>query len=161
MNLDRLVRFFEDAVCVASLATIVVLVLVQVFYRYVLSSGILWIDELVTNLMIVTVMAGAARATRRGMHTDLRLLLNNLPVPLARALRVLGIVAAYAFVLTLVFASARYAWDSRHMKTTMIGIPLWIAYGTLPAGGLLILYELTRGLLLGTGENRSEDEVIP
>ena len=61
---DGAIHMFESAVCVASLAAIVVLVLVQVFYRYVLSSGILWLNEVVINLMILLVLVGAALATR-------------------------------------------------------------------------------------------------
>lgn len=161
MIFDRLVRFYEDAVCTLSLAAIVVLILTQVFYRYVLSSGILWIDELVTTLMVVMVMTGAARATRVGVHTDLRMILDAVSPRPRMALRVVGIVAVYAFLITLTYVSAQYAWDARRMTTTMIGIPLWAAYGTMPVGGILIMYELTKGLLFGFTEHESGEEMIP
>jgi TRAP-type C4-dicarboxylate transport system permease small subunit len=160
MIFDRLVRLFEDAVCVISLSAIVVLILTQVFYRYLLSSGILWIDELVTNLMVVMVLIGAARATRVGAHTDLHMLLDAAPAPLSKALRVSGVVVVYSFLLVLIYFSARYAWDSRRMTTTMIRIPLWVTYGTIPLGGLLIMYELTKGLLLGFPEHEPSEETI-
>lgn len=158
MILDRLVKFYEDAVCIVTLLVIVVLILTQVFFRYVLSSGILWIDELVINLMVLMVLTGAARAVRVGAHTDLRMILNTTPPLVAKALRVVGLAATYAFLLTLVYVSARYAWDSRRMSTTMIGIPLWAAYGALPLGGILILYELAKGLLLGFPEHDQTEE---
>ena len=160
MIFDRVVRFYEDAVCILSLSVIVVLILTQVFYRYVLSTGILWIDELVINLMVVMVLTGAARATRVGAHTDLRMLLDASPPLLAKALRVVGILAVYAFLLVLTYVSARYAWDSRRMTTTMIGIPLWATYGTIPFCGGLILYEWTKGLLLGFPEHEPGEETI-
>ena len=160
MIFDRLVRFYEDAVCILSLSVIVVLILTQVFYRYMLSSGILWIDELVTNLMVFMVLTGAARATRVGAHTDLRMLVDAAPPLLAKALRVVGIVAVYAFLLVLTYVSARYAWDSRRMTTTMIRIPLWASYGVIPLGGVLIMYEFTKGLLLGFPEHEPGEETI-
>jgi TRAP-type C4-dicarboxylate transport system permease small subunit len=161
MIFDRLVKFFEDAVCILSISVIVVLILVQVFYRYVLSSGILWIDELVINLMVVMVMIGAARATRVGAHTQLSMIVNAAPHWIAMGLRIVGIIVIFAFLIALVYFSGEYAWDSRRMKTTMIGIPLWAAYGTLPLGGVLILYEFTKGLLFGFEENALEEEMIP
>ena len=160
MIFDKVVRFYEDAVCVLSLSVIVVLVLTQVFYRYVLSSGILWIDELVINLMVVMVLTGAARATRVGAHTDLRMLLDAAPPLLSKALRVAGVVVVYSFLLVLIYFSARYAWDSRRMTTTMIRIPLWVTYGTIPLGSVLIMYELTKGLLLGFPEHEPGEETI-
>ena len=144
MIFDRMVRRFEDTVCVLALSVIVVLVLVQVFYRYVLSSGILWIDELVTNLMVLLVLVGAARATRLGVHTDLRMLLDNSPPRVRSVLKAAGVLVTLTFVLTLIYASANYAYDSRRLATTMIGIPLWLAYGAIPLGSLLILYEFTK-----------------
>lgn len=160
MIFDKVVRFYEDAVCILSLLMIVVLILTQVFYRYVLSSGILWIDELVINLMIIMVLTGAARATRVGAHTDLRMLIDATPPLLSKALRVVGILATYAFLLVLTYVSARYAWDSRRMTTTMIGIPLWAAYGIIPLGGILIMYEWTKGLLLGFTEHEPGEESV-
>lgn len=106
MIFDKVVRFYEDAVCILSLLLIVVLILTQVFYHYVLSSGILWIDELVINLMIVMVLTGAARATRVGAHTDLRMLVNATPPLLSKVLRVAGILATYGFLLLLTYFSA-------------------------------------------------------
>lgn len=160
MIFDRLVRLYEDAVCILSLALITVMILIQVFYRYVLSSGILWVDELVTNLMVFMVLTGAARATRVGAHTDLRMLLSAAPPVISNLLRILGIIAAYTFLFALIYYSARYAWDSRRMATTMMRLPLWLTYGVIPLGGVLIVYELTKGLLLGFPEHEPGEETV-
>lgn len=154
MHIDRIIKLFEDVVCTATLAVIVILVLVQVFYRYVLSSGILWIDELVINLMVLLVLTGAALATRHGMHTALRMIVDGAPRPIALALKVVGTGATALFILVLIYASARYAYDSRRLSTTMIGIPLWLAYGMIPMGGILIFYELCRNVIASLRHGR-------
>ncbi len=142
---DGAIHMFESAVCVASLAAIVVLVLVQVFYRYVLSSGILWLNEVVINLMILLVLVGAALATRHAVHTDLRMLLDNTPPPVAAILRIIGVIATIGFLVAMIWSSTTYAWESRRLTATMTGMPLWLVYGIMPFGGVLILYEfLTR-----------------
>jgi hypothetical protein len=46
------------------------------------------------------------------------------------------------------------------MTTTMIGIPLWLTYGVIPFGGVLILYELTKGLVLGFPEHEPLEETV-
>ena len=115
--IDRIIKLFENVVCTATLGVIIVLVLVQVFYRYVLSSGILWIDELVINLMVLLVLVGAALATRRGLHTALEMIVDIAPGPLPAVMKVIRIVGTAAFVLVLIYASAQYAWESRRLST--------------------------------------------
>lgn len=158
---DRIIKLFEEIVCTLTLAVIVVLVLVQVFYRYVLSSGILWIDELVINLMVLMVLVGAALATRQGMHTALRMIVDAVPRRASIALNIVAIVATAVFIAVLVWASARYAYDSRRLSTTMLGIPLWLAYGIIPLGGTLILYEMSRNVLAALRQGRIDMDARP
>ncbi|MCW2307349.1 TRAP transporter small permease [Rhodobium gokarnense] len=162
MRPDRIIELFEEIVSVLTLGVIVVLVLVQVFFRYVLSSGLLWVDELVINLMVLLVLVGAALATRNGAHIDLRLIVNGLQPWLRLVLKVLGTLVTIVFLLVLIWASAGYAYDSRNLATTMIGIPLWLAYGTIPLGGVLILYEFLKLTVRSVRDGTfNSDEVAP
>ncbi len=143
---DNLICFIEEAVCVGALALIVTLVSIQVFYRYVLSSGILWMDEVVTNLMVLMVMFGAALATRNKVHTDLRVLVSNAPPKVATGIRIFASLVIGLFLLILIYYSALHAYNSRNLSTIMLDIPLWATYGLIPAGGVLIFYEFARNL---------------
>jgi C4-dicarboxylate transporter, DctQ subunit len=154
MKIDRTIELFEEAVSIFTLAAIVTLVLVQVYYRYVLSSGILWIDELVINLMILLVMVGAGLATRNGAHIDLTMFQESAGTNVRFVLKLLSAIVTITFLCILVYASSKYAYNSRRLSTTMIGIPLWLAYGTIPLGGALMLYEFVRHYIkmFGDGE---------
>ena len=141
MRIDKWIKLLEETVCTLSLAIIVTLVIVQVFYRYVLSSGILWIDELVTNLMVLMVMFGAALATRNKVHTDLQILITRSSKPISFLLKAFGAFIVGAFLLILIYYSAMHSYNSRNLTTIMIEIPLWVVYGIIPVGGVLIFYE--------------------
>ncbi len=143
---DNLIRFIEEAVCVSALSLIVTLVSIQVFYRYVLSSGILWMDEVVTNLMVLMVMFGAALATRNKVHTDLQVLVGNAPPLVATGIRIFASLVIGLFLLILIYYSALHAYNSRNLTTIMLDIPLWATYGLIPVGGVLIFYEFARNL---------------
>jgi TRAP-type C4-dicarboxylate transport system permease small subunit len=145
---DYLVRFFEEAVCVGALGLIVTLVSIQVFYRYVLFSGILWMNEVVTNLMVLMVMVGAALATRNKVHTDLQVLVGHANQKVAIAIRIFAALVIGLFLLILIYYSALHAFNSRSLTTIMLDIPLWITYGLIPAGGALIFYEFARNALM-------------
>lgn len=148
MIIDRAIELLEEVVSILALAVIVILVLVQVYYRYVLSSGILWIDELVINLMILLVMVGAGLAARNGAHIDLTMLQDAAGDKASLVLKAISAVVTLIFLVILVYASAKYAYSSRRLSTTMIGIPLWLAYGIIPLGGGLMLYEFLRSYTL-------------
>ncbi|MBB4304573.1 C4-dicarboxylate transporter DctQ subunit [Rhodobium orientis] len=162
MSPDRIIKLFEEVVSVLTLAVIVVLVLVQVFFRYVLSSGLLWVDELVINLMVLLVLVGAALTTREGAHIDLRLIVNSMPPWLRLVLKAAGTLVTLTFLVVLIWASSRYAYDSRRLSTTMIGIPLWLTYGTIPLGGVLILYEFLKRTIRALRDGSfNSDETAP
>jgi C4-dicarboxylate transporter DctQ subunit len=146
MKIDKWIKFLEDTVCTVSLAIIVVLVIVQVFYRYVLSSGILWIDELVTNLMVLMVLFGAAAATRNNVHTDLQVFVKKSPIKVSLVLEIIGTTITLLFLLILIYISVIYTYKSRGLSTIMIQLPLWLVYGIMPVGGILIFYEFIKKL---------------
>ena len=147
MKIDKWIKLLEETVCTVSLAIIVSLVIVQVFYRYVLSSGILWIDELVTNLMVLMVLFGAALATRNKVHTDLQILINRSPEPVSKFLKIFGAIIVGLFLLILIYYSAMHAYNSRTLTTIMIEIPLWVVYGIIPVDGVLIFYEFSKNTI--------------
>ncbi len=144
MKVDNWIRIIEEVVCTLSLAVIITLVIVQVFYRYVLSSGILWIDELVTNLMVLMVMFGAALATRNNVHTNLQVLIGMSPRKLSLVLKAFAALVVALFLLILIFYSALHAYNSRNLTTIMIELPLWAVYGFIPLGGILTFYEFIK-----------------
>jgi C4-dicarboxylate transporter DctQ subunit len=144
MKFDKAVEFLEEAVCLLSLTAIVSLVVIQVFFRYVLSSGILWLDEIVTNLMVLMVMFGAALATRNMAHTELKVLLGRASPKIAFIMKLFAIAIVTAFLLILIYYSALHAYNSRKLSTIMVDIPLWLVYGIIPAGGVLMFYEFAK-----------------
>jgi C4-dicarboxylate transporter, DctQ subunit len=143
---DRGIAQLENHGSVLSLAAIVVLVCAQVFYRYVLYDGIVWADEVIGVLMVVMVMFGSARGMREGEHTDLQSLVDALPSPVRTATRVLTAAATIVFLLIVLFSSLQHTLQALHLTTIMIRIPMWLCYGMLPLGFLLMLYEFLRRL---------------
>lgn len=154
MSFDRVIRWIETTLSISSLMAIVVLVIVQIFYRYVLSGGILWINEVVTNLMVLLVMAGSALAARHGEHTQMTMLAESLPKWFSRFFSALSLLVTLGFLVTLIVASGIYAWQSKTLHSTMLEFPMLILYGILPVGGALIFYEFVRAALIRFNQQR-------
>ncbi|MCF8159881.1 MAG: TRAP transporter small permease subunit [Polaromonas sp.] len=145
---DRTIGFLEDFVSIWTIVFISIIVVVQVFFRYVLDSGILWSDEVITILMVSMVMFGVPAVTRRGMHTELHVFINLLPRSARHAVRFATSLIGLAFLVLFFVAAARYAMDSRGMVTTVLRIPIQFVYAILPIGAFLAIYEYLKTVIV-------------
>jgi TRAP-type transport system small permease protein len=144
---DQIVGLTEEVVSVSSLTVISLLVITQVFFRYVLETGILWVDEVVTILMVTMVMSGVAAVTRRGMHTELLVFVNMMPKPVRRSVKVLTTFIGLAFLSFFLYAATMYTLNARGMVTTVLRIPIQYIYVILPIGAALTVYEYIKKMM--------------
>ncbi|WP_221038054.1 TRAP transporter small permease [Gelria sp. Kuro-4] len=151
----------EEWLIVIPLVIIIVLTLIQVFARYVLLSGILWSDEAVGYLFVLMAMIGAAVALRERMHTDLQLLVNKAPRWLAWIMRLLAGFTVGGFLIMLLISGLDFAYENRGQVSPMLGLPMFIAYGLLPLGAILMLVEFGRLIFARScGSEPAESERI-
>ena len=72
----RILTNLDAVICGATLTVCVVLVNLNVIFRYFLNSPIKWTDEVVTSLFIWTVFMGSAYAHRRHAHLGVDIVVN-------------------------------------------------------------------------------------
>ena len=145
-----IVRRIVEAVTVVGVASYSTLICVQVFFRYVLNSSLVWSEELVQFILLWTVMLGSAIATDRGAHITLNPLEEHLG-PRERRIKnaivefgticFCGVLAYYGFVL---------AYRTRFMTSAAADIPMSYAYAAMPVGALLIIFFATVHAIAGT-----------
>ena len=143
-RVDRAVGIVEDAISIGCLVVIILIVSSQVFFRYVLGFSLVWVDEVVANLLVLMVMFGAPAVTRRYLHTDLRLLVDSLPPRIGRAVRAIAGMIGLFFLCVFVYSAARYTFDARGMVTTVLKVPMPYAYSMMFVGSVLMLYEYVK-----------------
>jgi C4-dicarboxylate transporter DctQ subunit len=145
---DQTIGLIEDFVAISALVFISIIVTVQVFFRYVLNSGILWSDEVITILMVSMVMFGVPAVTRRKLHTELHVFINFLSPPARYTVRCVTSLIGLAFLVLFFVAAARYAMDSKGMVTTVLRIPIEFFYAILPIGAFLTFYEYLKTVIV-------------
>ena len=101
------------ALAVAMMASTVVIMALQVFYRYFLSSSIIWAEEVCRYLLIWMSFLFAGAAFQRGDLVSVELLTSVLP----RGVKLLVMVPAYlataAFLAVLVYYGWLFAEQNR------------------------------------------------
>ena len=127
---------------IALMAVMTVLVIANVFSRYLLSYSIVWVEELTRYLMVWVTFLGSGLVLRYGAHVAVDTLQDALPPAIARVLRVL-IVALLALTLAyLTWLGARYvafAWDQ---ETPILNWNTGLVLLAIPIGSALMLVHL-------------------
>ena len=145
----------NEAVIVAMAAVMVLLVIVNVFCRYVLNFSLVWAEEISQYLMVWVAFLGAGLALRQGCHVAVEMLQERLPAGLRRGVRGLLVVAMLAFLATLTVLGVMFAWFTRDMETPVLNISMAIPYSAVPIGSALLSIHLVlvvRNYLAGITE---------
>lgn len=130
----RALQGSTQALAVAMLAVYFVLVLLQIFFRFVLNESLFWAEELIRGLMVWGVMMASVLVGRTRSHIrveGVELLVGE------RARRVLFQVCdaiSIAFCVLLVIASAMLMDRVWHQMSPMLEVPKWTVYMALAIG---------------------------
>lgn len=133
---DRL-RAWLTALSVALLASYFVLVLLQVFYRYVLNDSLYWAEELVRGLMVWGVMISSALVAASRNHIRIEALELMLPPAGRRVVVWLANSLTIAFSLILLWASIELMDRSWFQQAPMLEVPKWTVYMAIAVGAAL------------------------
>jgi tripartite ATP-independent transporter DctM subunit len=135
----RLVIRPVEAVCAVLLLAIVSLLLAGVASRYVFSTPVIWIDEVVSISFIWIAMLGSAIAIHRNEHLRLTAALVLLPPAMQGYVRALALVAMAAFLGALLPPAFEYVKSESVVISAALNIPNSYRVAGIPTGILLML----------------------
>ena len=137
-KIDRVAARWERGAAVGLLAITVVIVILQVFFRYVLNSSLSWSEEAARYLFIWAALLGFSSSVEAGRLFSFEMFAARLPLAGRRICAALFAIAAVAFLWTLVFHGASLVAKTMSQSSPAIGMPMALAYAALPVGGVLI-----------------------
>lgn len=136
------------AVCVFILAEYLILVLLQVFFRYVLNESLFWAEEAVRFSMVWAVLLGSALVARDRAHIRIDVVENMLPQRARRVLDLVLDIVMIVFTVILLVTGLQFAGRSMMQTSASLELPMWLVYGAIPLGaglqGLFMLSMLRR-----------------
>lgn len=124
------------------LAVLFVLVMASVTLRYVFGSGLIWSEELAIWLNVLLVAIGAPLAVTGVLAMRLDVVVRFLPAPAQTVAELLADGIAIAAGLILMLGSSDVARSIGGIST-VLGMPEWLRYGAIAAGGALTVAMLT------------------
>lgn len=136
------------------LAVLFVLVMTSVTLRYVFGSGLIWSEELAIWLNVLLVAVGAPVAIAGPLAMRLDVIVQFLPAALQRIARVIadGIAVDAGLILALGGADVVAAIGG---TSTVLGLPEWLRYAAIVAGGGLMIVMLLGRTIVADGMGRA------
>ena len=145
-RVDALLQRFLAFATAAALTVMLVVVLIVTVLRYGFHIGIFWGEELSRYAMIYMVFLGAAIGFRHNQHPRLGMVLDRLPLP---ALRILRLVIALILVATLavvLYTGIDVALHEGRLRTIGLQIPYFWVLIIIPIGAGLMITQIVAGL---------------
>ena len=127
----------------------VVCLLLQIFFRYVLASPLTWTEELAILMFAWIVMLMGSLGVREDFHVRLTLMLDRVSDAARRWIEQATLVAILGFGVLLTIAGYDYVEGTRGMISAAIGFPIEALHMAAPVCGVLIVLHAAARLLGG------------
>jgi TRAP-type C4-dicarboxylate transport system permease small subunit len=118
-----------------------ILVVVEVFMRYVLQRPLMVADEFSAYMLVALSFIGLAYTWRQGGHVRITILVNRLSRKPANWVRLGGLVAVFVFMIAMdqsAYKMVRYALQLNMKSSTFLMIPLFWPQLTVLVGFVLL-----------------------
>ena len=162
--LDRLTGWIERVLAYAFIAA-VALNFINVIARYGFGSSILSADELQVYIMVFMTFLGLAVVAWRNQHLRMDVVVNALPLPVRRLVKILELTVIIVLAVFVLWNSTYYAEQMFMIGrvSDMARVPMWIPHGAVAVGfGLMAfisclrLVELLAGAHPDSGKSGTE-----
>ncbi|MEE4240104.1 MAG: TRAP transporter small permease, partial [Desulfopila sp.] len=132
------------------------IVIAQVFFRYILNSSLFWSEELARYLLVWITFLGATSAYYRGIHPGIDILTQRLAQPWQKGCRILVYIISLGFFTVMLYHGSTFAFFIRTQISPALALPKWIIFSIIPfSGALFFLHCLV--FLLATLAGNDDD----
>lgn len=123
--LSRLLKKYNNLIEITTIILfcfMIITVLIQVFYRYILNNPIMWIEELSRILLIWNIFLGSIVAHYNYEHPGIDYFISKIPTNLKKYFELLIHFIIYIVIFCLFFYSIRLYFLLKFIKTPALGL---------------------------------------
>jgi TRAP-type C4-dicarboxylate transport system permease small subunit len=135
-----LIRNLEEIVCGFLLASIIVVMFLDVVLRYLFKSPFLWTDEYTRLALIWMTFTGVIVAVKKGTHINVDVLFVKLPRAWQRILLLLGKITFMGFCTLMIINGIPLTKLKMDIPTPALGWSWGLFYLPLVVSGVLVIF---------------------
>ena len=144
-RIDRTIALLENALGVTLVITVVIVVLLQVVFRFFLDSPLSWSGEVAIYILVWTTFLGMAIAQRERAHVAMQVL-PAMPRVVRRTVDWICWLSVLGMFVVLGWGGLELALLHHVQRSPATGVPIWSIYSALPVGGALGIWHTFRDL---------------
>lgn len=156
-KVDKVIIEVNKFLIVVMLATMFVLLFVNVVGRYLFSNTFLGADELSRHLMISIAFLGIGYGMRERKHSSFTFLQDVVSDKIRKLIRIVVAGLIYFLMLTILYYGAIYTIRYMNNSTQVLQWKLGYWYVFIPIGALLFIYHFTIVVKDYVNEAKHED----
>ena len=134
----------EDALIALLLAAIFVIMIANVFWRYVLNEPFLWSLEISIIIFSFLVFFGASASLPHHQHMRVDALIRVLPAGMRAVVGAVAVAATFVIIAVLLTMGIKYCIAVADDLTPEFGISFAVWYGAMPASMVSALIHVVR-----------------
>lgn len=138
-----LLNNFELIFASLCVTTTTLLVLMNVFLRYFMNTGIYWSEEVATMCFVWCIFVGSASAYKNGAHLGVDLLVKKLPKVPRAIVKILVDILLIAINGYILYLSIKFVSTSYQKPTAVLAISsAWVSSSLIVGFGLTTIYAI-------------------
>jgi len=138
-------RFAERVVqvtLVGMVAIMTVIIILQVFMRYLFLYSLSWSEEVARYLMIWVSFLGASLALKYGFHIGVEFVINRIPEKMRGWVNLIAKMGILIFLIYFTIGGFRVSWAVRDQDSPALLFSMASAYLSAPVGGFFMIIQL-------------------
>jgi TRAP-type C4-dicarboxylate transport system permease small subunit len=143
--------FLADLLAGLLLGILAIVVLLQIFSRYVLRAPIFWTIDGATILLVWVSFLGAATASFRRAHFAMEFVADALPAPLGRWISIIANLLVVLILVELAVVGWQFAMLQMDQMYPSIQMPKGLAAAAIPLSAALMIPRYLIDALMGLG----------
>lgn len=146
---DKTLRRIEEALVWVPLALAAIIGTAQILMRFVLGSHLLWGEEAIIYLVVLSTYLGAALLVRDNGHIAMQVISPFLKERGKWVMDIIGTSIALVFFALMTYLSILLVTDPSALNTVtrVLKVPLWLIDSGVLLGFLLMGYHTARNLI--------------
>ena len=134
---------FELIFASLCVTTTTLLVLMNVFLRYFMNTGIYWSEEVATMCFVWCIFVGSASAYKNGAHLGVDLLVRKLPKVPRAIVKILVDILLILINGYILYRSVKFVSTSYQKPTAVLAISsAWVSSSLIVGFGLTTIYAI-------------------
>jgi TRAP-type C4-dicarboxylate transport system permease small subunit len=143
-------RISEKAVryaLVGIVAIMTIIIIIQVFLRYLFLYSLSWSEEVARYLMIWASFLGASLAIKYALHIGVEIVVNRISAGPKRTITLIAKASMLLFLIFFTVGGLQVAWALRDQDSPALLFSMFYAYLSAPVGGVFMIIQLLNSIV--------------